>query len=382
MTVRFLNLQRAHCDLAAEVEAAALAALRSGWYVLGPEVDAFESEFAAYVGAKHSVGVANGLDALRLALVALGIGPGHEVIVPNNTYVATWLAVSSLGAIPVGVEPDPATFNLDPNRIEASITKSTRAILAVHLYGQSAAMDDICAIGRKSGLPILEDAAQAHGARWGSTPIGGIGDVTAWSFYPSKNLGAVGDGGAVTTNSSDIARRVRILRNYGSSSKYKNEVVGWNSRLDELQAAILRVKLPKLEAWNERRRAIAQRYRTEISNDSVILPSADPRASHVWHLFVARTKERQQFQAFMKECGVETAVHYPIAPYLQEAYRTVPFRVEERSVSDRLHQEVVSLPIDPHLRDDEVSLVIESVNQYVPRPSRQTQFTHSEVVGG
>ena len=257
MTVPFLDLQAGYLELKEEIDAAVARVLQSGWYILGPEVSAFEEEFASYCGADHCIGVGNGLEALHLALLAMGIGPGHEVIVASNTFIATWLAVSMAGAVPVPVEPDPATHNLDPGRMEAAITERTKAILPTHLYGQPADLDPILDIARRHGLKVLEDAAQAHGARYKGKRVGGHGDAVAWSFYPGKNLGAFGDGGAVTTNDADLASRIRTLGNYGSREKYVNEVRGFNSRLDPLQAAVLSVKLRYLDEWNARRRAVA-----------------------------------------------------------------------------------------------------------------------------
>jgi dTDP-4-amino-4,6-dideoxygalactose transaminase len=270
MTVPFLDLGAAYREIQAELESAVFTSLRSGWYIGGRDVEAFEEEFAAFTETRHCVGVANGLDALHLALVAMGIGVGDEVIVPTNTFIATWLAVSQSGAILIPVEPVESTYNLDPDRIEAAITPRTRAILPVHLYGQPADLDPILALARKHGLRVLEDAAQAHGARYKGKRIGGHGDVVAWSFYPSKNLGALGDAGAVTTNDPEVADRVRVLRNYGSRVKYVNEVKGCNSRLDPVQATVLRVKLRHLDEWNARRTAIAARYTAELAGTGLV----------------------------------------------------------------------------------------------------------------
>jgi dTDP-4-amino-4,6-dideoxygalactose transaminase len=283
MSVPFLDLKAGYTELQPEIDAAIKRVLESGWYILGEEVNIFEQEYAAYCEAKHCVGVANGLDALHLALLALGVGAGDEVIVPSNTYIATWLAVSQCGATPVPVEPDAATYNIDPARIEAVITPRTKVILPVHLYGQPADMDPILSIARKHGLKVLEDGAQAHGARYKGKKVGAHGDVVAWSFYPGKNLGAYGDGGAITTDDAEIAERIRVLRNYGSSVKYVNEVKGFNSRLDPLQAAALRVKLKKLDEWNKRRTVVAQRYQTELADAGLSLPFVPVWAEPAWH---------------------------------------------------------------------------------------------------
>ena len=283
--VPFLDLRAPYVELRSEIDSAMQRVLDSGWYLLGEEISAFETEYAAYVGADHCVGVGNGLEALRLSLEALGVGPGAEVIVPSNTYIATWLAVTQVGATVVPVEPDPATFNIDPARIEDAITPRTRVILPVHLYGQPADVDAVHDIARRRSLRVVEDAAQAHGARVRGTPVGAA-DVVAWSFYPGKNLGALGDAGAVTTGDADVADRIRVLRNYGSRVKYQNEVRGYNSRLDEVQAAVLRAKLPRLDAWNARRAAQAQRYTCELSAAELSLPPVPTWADAVWHLYV------------------------------------------------------------------------------------------------
>ncbi|HKR64756.1 MAG TPA: DegT/DnrJ/EryC1/StrS family aminotransferase, partial [Thermoanaerobaculia bacterium] len=286
--VPFLDLAAAYDELRDELDAAALRVLHSGWYILGPEVEAFEHEFASYCGARHCVGVGNGLDALQLMLTAAGIGAGDEVIVPANTYIATWLAVSRAGATPVPVEPDAATHNLDPAGVEAAITARTKAILAVHLYGQPADMTSLSAIAKRHALLLFEDAAQAHGATWHGARAGSLADAAAFSFYPGKNLGALGDAGAVTTNDAALADRVRLLRNYGSRVKYEHEVQGGNSRLDAVQAALLRVKLKRLDEWNDRRRVIARRYSSELANCPHVLEGADPS----WHLYVITSDRR------------------------------------------------------------------------------------------
>lgn len=359
--VAFLDLSSAYSELRQEIDEAVLRVLASGHYILGPEVEAFEQEYAAYCGARHCVGVANGLDALHLALRALDVGAGDEVIVPSNTYIATWLAVSQCGATPVPVEPDPATHNLDPARIEATITPRTKVILPVHLYGQPADLDPILAIARKHGLRVLEDAAQAHGARYKGQRIGAHGDAVAWSFYPGKNLGALGDAGAVTTNDEAVADRLRVLRNYGSRVKYVNEVQGWNSRLDPLQAAILRVKLAHLDAWNARRAEIAALYLRELADCGVVLPQVPDWAQPVWHLFVIRHPQRDALQQRLAQAGIQTLIHYPIPPHRQQAYAALGLGEGALPIAERLANEVLSLPIGPHLPIAQAAQVVAAV---------------------
>jgi dTDP-4-amino-4,6-dideoxygalactose transaminase len=364
--VPFLDLAAATAEIRVELDAAIGRVLASGRYVLGPEVEMFEREFAAFVGTEYCVGVGNGLDAIELALRALGVGAGDEVVVPSNTYIATWLAVTRLGAVVVPVEPDPETYNLDPGRVEAAITPRTRAIIAVHLYGQPADIDPILEVARRRGIRIVEDAAQAHGARYKGRPVGSLGDAAAWSFYPTKNLGALGDGGAVTTNDPDVADRVRALRNYGSRTKYVNEVRGVNSRLDELQAAVLRVKLPLLEEWNERRRRIAARYLDDLRGTALRPPSAAPPLDPVWHLFVVRSEARDRIQRHLTKNGVQTLIHYPIPPHLQAAYADLAYPVGAFPIAERIHRECLSLPIGPHLTDAQVGDVIDAVRSFDP----------------
>lgn len=357
MKVPFLDLHAAYLELKPEIDAAIARVLDSGWYILGPEVEAFEAEYAAYCEAEHAIGVANGLDALHLALLAMGVGPGDEVIVPSNTYIATWLAVSQCGATPVPVEPVEATYNIDPARIEAAITPATRVILPVHLYGQPADLDPILAIARKHGLRVLEDAAQAHGARYKGRRIGAHGDAVAWSFYPGKNLGALGDGGAVTTNDPELADRIRVLRNYGSRVKYVNEVKGFNSRLDPIQAAVLRVKLRVLDAWNARRRGIAQRYLEGLAGSGLVLPRVPEWAEPVWHLFVVRHPERDALVQRLNEAGVGTLIHYPVPPHLQAAYAEMGLGVGAFPVAERMAGEVVSLPMGGQMAAEGIEVI-------------------------
>jgi dTDP-4-amino-4,6-dideoxygalactose transaminase len=357
MRIPFLDVRAGYRELEAEINAAITRVLESGWYILGDEVAAFETEYADFTEAEHCIGVGNGLDALTLALRALRIGPGEEVIVPSNTYIATWLAVSAVGATPVPVEPLATTHNIDPDRIEAAITPRTRAILPVHLYGQAADLDPILEIARLHRLRIVEDAAQAHGARYKGRRIGAHGDAVAWSFYPTKNLGAVGDGGAVTTSDAELAERLRLLRNYGSSSKYVNDIKGVNSRLDPLQAAILRVKLRHLDSWNARRRTVAARYTEGLAGSDLKLPEAPSWAEPVWHLYVVCSRDRDRLAKRLTKAGVETLIHYPIPPHQQGAYRELGYEPQAFPIADVLAKQVLSLPVGPHLIEDERKFV-------------------------
>jgi dTDP-4-amino-4,6-dideoxygalactose transaminase len=361
--IPFLDLKSAHIELGPEIEAALLRVARSGWYIGGPEVEGFEADWAAFCGAAHCAGTANGLDALILALRSLDIGPGDEVIVPSNTYIATWLAVSAVGAAPVPVEPDPATYNIDPVRIEAAITTHTRAILPVHLYGQPADLDPILAIARAHGLKVIEDAAQAHGARYKGRRIGAHGDAVCWSFYPGKNLGALGDAGAVTTDDPDLAARIRKLGNYGSSRKYVNEERGLNSRLDPLQAAVLRVKLARLKDWTARRQARAAQYLEGLAGARLTLPHVPHWAEPVWHLFVVRTGAREALQARLADAGVGTLIHYPIPPHMQAAYADAGIAPEALPLARQFAGEVLSLPMGPHLTEAQAAAVIAAVTR-------------------
>lgn len=358
MIIPFLDLGAAYREIQAELELAVLASLRSGWYIGGQDVEAFEEEFAAYTETQHCVGVANGLDALHLALVAMGIGTGDEVIVPSNTYIATWLAVSQCGAVPVPVEPVEFTYNLDPSKVEAAITPRTKAILPVHLYGQPADIDPILALAGKHGLRVLEDAAQAHGARYKGKRIGGHGDAVAWSFYPGKNLGALGDAGAVTTNDPKIADRIRILRNYGSRVKYVNEVKGYNSRLDPVQAVALRVKLKYLDEWNARRAAIAARYAEKLAGTGLMLPSVPTWAEPAWHLYVVQYTKRDALQKALQEAGIGTLIHYPIPPHLQKAYWDAGYAAGRFPIAESMANRLLSLPMGPQLDDAAVTAAI------------------------
>lgn len=358
MNIPFLDLKATYLELKPEIDAAIKRVLDSGWYILGEEVSAFEQEYATYCGAKHCVGLANGLDALHLALSALGVGSGDEVIVPSNTYIATWLAVSHCGATPIPVEPDPATYNLDPMRIEAAITPRTKIILPVHLYGQPADMTPILAIARKHGLKVLEDGAQGHGARYKGKRLGAHGDVVTWSFYPGKNLGAFGDGGAITTNDEEIAERIRVLRNYGSRVKYVNEVRGFNSRLDPMQAAVLRVKLIVLDTWNARRAEIASRYQKGLANIGLNLPFVPEWSEPAWHLYVVQHPQRDALQKKLGEIGIGTLIHYPIPPHLQRAYATAGYAKGQFPIAEQMANQLLSIPMGPHLEPEDVEKVI------------------------
>jgi dTDP-4-amino-4,6-dideoxygalactose transaminase len=360
--IPFLDLRGAAQELESEVREAVERVCASGWYVLGPEVEAFEAEYARYCGAKHCVGMANGLDALHLSLRAMDIGEGDEVIVPSNTYIATWLAVSQCGAIPVPVEPVEATYNLDPDRIEAAITPRTRAILPVHLYGQPVDLDPILEIARRHGLRVLEDAAQAHGARYRGRPLGAHADIVAWSFYPTKNLGAYGDAGAITTDDDALADRLRLLRNYGSRVKYVNETRGWNSRLDPIQAAILRVRLGHLDEWNQRRARIAAQYDELLAGTGLLLPAVPGWAEPAWHVYVVRHPRREELQAALQAAGVGTLIHYPIAPHRQQAY-AADFAGRRFELAERMAAEVLSLPMGPQLSLEQAREAAECVRR-------------------
>jgi dTDP-4-amino-4,6-dideoxygalactose transaminase len=364
--VSFLDLRAGYEELREETNAALLRTLESGWYIGGKEVDEFEHEFASYCNTKYAVGVANGLDALHLTLRAYGIGPGDEVIVPSNTFIATWLAVSQVGATPVPVEPDDTTFNLDPCRLEDALTPRTRAILPVHLYGRPADLTPILEVAQRHSLRVIEDAAQAHGAVYKGQRVGGIGDAGAFSFYPGKNLGAFGDAGAVTTNDPRLAERLKLLRNYGSQRKYVNEVLGYNSRLDPIQAAALRTKLSHLDAWNERRAEVAAIYLRGLNGlPRLQLPTVQLGTKPVWHLFVVRHVRRDALAAHLATLEVETLIHYPIPPHLQEAYRNQGFKKGAFPISEAMHREVLSLPIGPHLALDDANRVVEAVKAFV-----------------
>lgn len=362
MKVEFLNLRRVNEPHEAAIRAAIERVIGSGWYILGEETAAFEREFADYCGVAHCIGVANGLDALHLILRAYEIGEGDEVIVPSNTFIATWLAVSQAGARVVPVEPDERTCNLDPERIEAAITPRTRAVMPVHLYGQPADMAPINRIARKHGLRVIEDAAQAHGARYRGRRVGALGDAAGFSFYPGKNLGALGDGGAITTDDDALAGTLRKLRNYGSSIKYRHEVAGLNSRLDELQSAILRSKLPHIDAENTRRGAAAATYLEALARLPLRLPHAHEDAEPVWHLFVVRTPDRDALQAHLRAQGIGTMIHYPLACHRQPAYSGE--RWPALPIAERMQSDVLSLPMAPYLSTADIRAVAESIRTF------------------
>ena len=363
MKVPFLDVGRSHAAIAKQLDGAWRRVMRSGHYILGPEVEAFEREFAAWCGVEHCIGVGNGLEALHLILSAYGVGIGDEVIVPSNTYIATWLAVSYVGATPVPVEPDEASFNIDAGLIAKAITPRTKAIIAVHLYGRPAEIEAIRKIADPHGIKIIEDAAQAHGTKLGNRRAGALGDAAAFSFYPSKNLGALGDAGAVTTSDAALADKVRVLRNYGSRRRYENEVIGYNSRLDPLQAAFLRVKLPHVEGWNELRRRLAARYHRELEGlPDLILTDPGPRGrSHVWHQLVVRHPRRDNLQRHLEKGGIGTLIHYPVPPHLSGAYAALGL---DCPLAARLASEVLSIPIDPYLSSSEAAAVIESIRWF------------------
>jgi dTDP-4-amino-4,6-dideoxygalactose transaminase len=361
--IPFLDLKQLNLRHATDLSNAFQRVLNSGWYILGQEVSSFEEEFARYCGAAQCVGVANGLDALVLALQAVGVQPGDEVIVPSNTYIATWLAVSLVGGTPVPAEPDPLTYNIDPNRLQEVLTQRTKAIIPVHLYGQPADLDPIVRFAKTNGLRVVEDAAQSHGATYQGQRVGVHGDAVAWSFYPGKNLGALGDAGAVTTNDREVADRIRVLRNYGSRVKYHNDVLGHNSRLDELQAALLRIKLAGLEAENARRQEIASRYCAGISTrHGIQLPVEASYGRSVWHLFVIEHPQRDLLAQRLSALGVSTMIHYPVPPHLQPAYAFLGIDRGRLPISERIHERVLSLPMGPTQTDEQTEQVVSAVN--------------------
>lgn len=360
--IAFLDLQQVNARHSDEIADALLRVANSGWYVLGEETAEFERAFAQYCGTEHCIGVANGLEALQLILLGYGIGPGDEVIVPSHTFIATWLAVSHTGAKPVPVEPEPHHYNLDPARIEAAITGRTRAIIAVHLYGHPADIDAVRAVAERHGLRVIEDAAQAHGARLRGLRVGGLGDAAAFSFYPGKNLGALGDAGAITTRDAGLAERLRKLRNYGSSRKYEHDVKGFNSRLDEIQSAVLRVKLNHLDEDNSLRQKLAAQYCALLRDVPVELPALQDAVEPVWHLFVVRCQQRDALQAHLQRDGIGTVVHYPTPCHRQPAYQHD--RWPSLPYAERLAREVISLPMSPSLRPQDVELVAAAVRDF------------------
>ena len=364
MKVPFLDLISPQVEIKNELTLAFERVLNSGRYILGSEVISFEKEFSKYCQAEYCVGVGNGLDALYLILKGYGIGEGDEVIVPSNTFIATWLAVSHVGATPVPVEPKISTYNLDPALIENAITPKTRAIIVVHLYGQPANMDEINNIARKYNIRVIEDAAQAHGAKFKGLRVGSLGDAAAFSFYPGKNLGALGDAGAVTSNNSSLATSVRELGNYGSKTKYIHETIGHNSRLDELQAAILRIKISKLNMWNSMRKAMAKYYLENITEKNCILPYSEKWADSVWHLFVVRHPERDKLMHYLMSKGIEVLIHYPTPPHLQKAYQSKLSLFTPLPIAEEISKTALSLPIGPHLNNEDLRYICEVVNSF------------------
>src|SRR5215207_1075120 len=363
--VPFLDMKSPYRELKDELDAAYQRVMDSGWYILGEEVESFEREFAQYCDVKHCVSVGNGLEALHLIMCARGIGAGDEVIVPSNTYIATWLADSYAGATPVAVEPDPRTYNLDPNRVEAAITPRTRAILPVHLYGQTADMDPLLALAERYHLKVIEDAAQAQGACYKGRKSGSLGHAAGFSFYPGKNLGALGDAGAITTNDDVLADQVRTLRNYGSKVKYYNEVKGYNSRLDEMQAAFLRVKLQHLEEWNERRLNAASVYLEALAGlPDLVLPEVPEWAAPIWHIFTIRHPRRDDLQNYLKNAGIGTLIHYPVPPHLSGAYAELGIPAGTFPIAETIASTQLSIPMGPHLSPADTEYVISTIREY------------------
>jgi dTDP-4-amino-4,6-dideoxygalactose transaminase len=360
--ISFLNLSAAYKELESELEVAILRASRSGKYILGKELHLFEKEFSEYLGVNYCAGVGNGLDAIKIALLAVGVRPGDEVIVPAHTFIATWLAVSEIGAKPVPVEPNSRTFNIDHKLISKAITSKTKAILPVHLYGQPAELDSILNIANQYNLKVVEDAAQAQGSSYNGVKIGSHSDAVAWSFYPGKNLGALGDGGAISTNSIEVSESIRKIRNYGSSVKYKHEILGINSRLDEIQAAVLRVKLKYLTSWNKRRAYIADYYQSNINTNDIELPNVIDGVIPAWHLYVIKLARRNELLDFLKNNNCESIIHYPTPPHLQNCYKE--YSQISLPVTERIAQSVLSLPISPHHHIKEIDHICQLINSF------------------
>ncbi len=363
MKIPFNTLRPQYLKYKEEYNEAVLKVLDSGWYVLGKEVESFEKEFADFIGVKHCIGVGNGLEALTLSIRALNIGHGDEVIAPANTYIASVLAITENGATPVFVEPD-EYFNIDPYKIEKAITSRTKAIMVVHLYGQPANMDPIMKIAKKYNLYVVEDCAQSHGATYNGKMTGSFGTINGFSFFPTKNLGAFGDGGAVVTNDDRLAEKVSLLRNYGSVKKYHHEIEGMNSRLDEMQAALLRVKLKHIEELEEERAKIANAYLENIKNSLIELPKVQSGSNHVWHLFVIKTKKRDELQKYLSENGIGTQIHYPIPPHLSRAYKRLGYKIGDFPITEKLSNEILSLPFYNGMKEEEMKYVIEVLNGF------------------
>ncbi|MBP3688012.1 MAG: DegT/DnrJ/EryC1/StrS family aminotransferase [Alphaproteobacteria bacterium] len=360
--IKFLDLAKVNNRFRKEIDERLTNILDKGWYLQGEENDKFAEHFAEYCGTKYAIGVANGLDALRLIIKASGFGEGDEIIVPANTYIATILAISDNGCTPVLVEPDINTYNINPDLVEAAITPKTKAIMVVHLYGQAVKMEKIWTLAKKYNLKVFEDAAQGHGAIYQGRRTGNLSDAAAFSFYPGKNLGCLGDGGAVVSNDKELIDKVKALANYGSDKKYHHIYKGLNSRLDEIQAAILDVKLPHLDEDNTRRRVIAKYYRENINNPRIVLPQTYDEQAHVWHVFVVRTQERDRFQQYLTDNGVQTIIHYPTPPHKQLAYQE--WNNRSYPITEEIHKTIISLPISPVMTDDEVKKVVNIVNAY------------------
>lgn len=360
--IKFGELNRMHTEIRGELDNAIKKVIDNSYYIEGPCLSQFEKEYSKYLGCNYCIGVGNGLEGLKLSLIALGVKPGDEVIIPSHTYIATALAVTNMGAKPVFVECQEESFNIDVTKIEEKITEKTKAIIVVHLYGQCCDMDEVMEIAKKHNLKVLEDAAQAHGAIYKGRKAGTLGDIAEFSFYPGKNLGCLGDGGCVTTNDEELAIKVKMLRDYGSSKKYVHDLKGENSRLDEIQASVLATKLPYLDKWNKRRCKIANEYLSKINNPKIILPKQMEDRNHVWHQFVIRVKDRKEFQEYMLKNEIETMIHYPIAIHKQKAYEE--FNNLQLPVAEKLAAEVVSLPMYYGLTDEEVEKVINTINKY------------------
>ena len=360
--IKFLDLQKINERFGPEIDAAIKRVLDSGWYILGKEDEKFESDFAAFCGVKHCIGCANGLDALNLIIKGYGFGAGDEIIAPANTYIASILAITQNNCTPVLVEPDLKTYNINPDLIEEKITQKTKAIMVVHLYGQAVEMAKIWELAKKYNLKIIEDSAQAHGAIYKGKRTGNLGDASGFSFYPGKNLGCLGDGGCITTNDDELAAKVRAIRNYGSNVKYNNIYKGVNSRLDEIQAAVLAIKCKYLDEDNRKRREIARFYRTEINNPLLILPEVYDENAHVWHIFAVRCKQREKLQKYLEENGIQTLIHYPIPPHKQVCYKE--WNDFSYPITEKIHDEILSIPISPVQTEAETNFVIEKINRF------------------
>ena len=362
MMIKFLDLHKINERFRPEIDAAIKRVLDSGWYILGKEDEKFESDFAAFCGVKHCIGCANGLDALNLIIKGYGFGAGDEIIAPANTYIASILAITQNNCTPVLVEPDLKTYNINPDLIEEKITQKTKAIMVVHLYGQAVEMAKIWELAKKYNLKIIEDSAQAHGAIYKGKRTGNLGDASGFSFYPGKNLGCLGDGGCITTNDDELAAKVRAIRNYGSNVKYNNIYKGVNSRLDEIQAAVLAIKCKYLDEYNRKRREIARFYRTEINNPLLILPEVYDENAHVWHIFAVRCKQREKLQKYLEENGIQTLIHYPIPPHKQVCYKE--WNDFSYPITEKIHDEILSIPISPVQTEAETNFVIEKINRF------------------